>query len=197
MTRWLCLMVLCTACDCADSHELDAGETDATAEDARRDAPTEDARTDASRRDAPPIDVPADCPPSFVVRRCGDPLDVCAHDCVCGTRVVLEETCDVDEVGSCFRERSFCDALETRVWQSVEELECGLGPMGVETCNWTITFSAGRFEWSYSDAGESGPYTCGGDLITTDSVEGTWDRSTQTLTWDGVVYRPLGEACPD
>ncbi len=141
-------------------------------------------------------DTEIDCPPSATIRRCGDPLDTCAFPCACGTRGVLE-TCDIDETGSCFRDIPFCEALERRGWQSRDELECGLGDMGVVLCNWRIDFFRGRFDWSYSDVLESGDYTCTGDRVLSDRAEGQWDPMTRSLIWDGVAYRPLEEACPD
>jgi hypothetical protein len=69
-----------------------------------------------------------------------------------------------------------------------------LGPDGVVTCNWSIEFLAGVFLWNYSDVGETGSYTCDGDVVLgmpgSGEIQGSLDRTTGELTWDGVVYRP-------
>jgi hypothetical protein len=70
-----------------------------------------------------------------------------------------------------------------------------LGPDGVVNCNWSIQFLAGVFLWSYSDVGETGSYTCEGDTIMgvasgQRALQGFLDRTTDELTWDGVVYSP-------
>ncbi len=182
MIRAALVLVLCVGC--AKSKESDGGV------DASRDT------GGGPIVDASIVDTERDCPPAVLARRCGDPLDTCAFPCACGTRDVLE-TCDVDDTGSCFRSMPFCEALERRRWESRDELECGLGDMGVVRCNWQINFVGGRFDWSYSDVFESGAYTCTGDRVLSDRVEGRWEPMTGSLIWDDVLYVALPEACPD
>ena len=86
-----------------------------------------------------------------------------------------------------------CDVIDGRTYWSVDELECGLGPNGVVNCKWSIGFLAGVFEWSYSDVGEAGRYFCEGDVIMgvasgQRSLEGSLDRATGELIWEGEVY---------
>lgn len=87
-----------------------------------------------------------------------------------------------------------CEVIDGQTYWSVDELECGLGPEGVVTCNWSIEFLAGVFLWSYSDIGETGSYTCEGDDIIGMAggreVQGFLDRTSGELTWDGVLYSP-------
>ena len=58
----------------------------------------------------------------------------------------------------------------------------------------SIEFLAGVFLWNYSDVGETGSYTCDGNRILGKAgqreLEGSLDRTTGELTWDGVAYSP-------
>jgi hypothetical protein len=107
------------------------------------------------------------------------------------------QTCDFDDEGSCLRELTFCEALELRTFLSVDELECGLGPGGVELCNWRVELRGGRYEWGHSDVAESGTYTCTGSVVTADMYVGTWDDDREIFVWDGVDYEMAPAACPD
>ena len=93
-----------------------------------------------------------------------------------------------------------CTALEGRVFTSTRPLECGLGPAGVEYCNWTLSFqpmttSASQFQWTHSDVGETGTSECHGTNVVghpgpgRDYV-GSIDVEAGVLTWDGESYTP-------
>lgn len=85
-----------------------------------------------------------------------------------------------------------CEDLVGTTFLSIEELECGLGPKGVELCSWSVAFDeAGEYLWMYSDLGEGGSYSCDGGVITlgnNPSLEAVYDAETGILTWDGVEY---------
>jgi len=68
-----------------------------------------------------------------------------------------------------------CAFLVGRTFLSDEQLECGLGPNGVELCNWTVSFTATMFNYQHSDLGESSDYTCEAGVITAGSYTGTVD----------------------
>lgn len=78
--------------------------------------------------------------------------------------------------------------------ESVELLECGLGPNGVATCHWQLDFEFdGTYTWLYSDVGEGGHWRCEDGTIIADGGGqdhvGVWDDASQTLTWEGQVYQ--------
>jgi hypothetical protein len=80
---------------------------------------------------------------------------------------------------------------------SLDQMECGLGQNGVVLCPWRISFKAdGTYTWTFSDTGDSGPYTCNGTTVTglrsfgAGTVTGSYDAASGQLTWDGVVYIP-------
>jgi hypothetical protein len=83
-----------------------------------------------------------------------------------------------------------CEQIVGTTFFSVDELECGLGPDGVELCNWQITFEAdGEYIWMHSDVGEGGTYSCqGGNLFISGENDLDFDGATGILTWDGVEY---------
>ena len=83
-----------------------------------------------------------------------------------------------------------CDAIVGTSFLSIEELECGLTPMGVELCHWQLVFEDdGEYLWMHSDVGEGGTYTCEGGVISTDLPHDVaYDVATGILTWDGVEY---------
>ena len=81
-----------------------------------------------------------------------------------------------------------CAFLVGRTFLSDEQLECGLGPNGVELCNWTVSFTATMFNYQHSDLGESSDYTCEAGVITAGSYTGTVDAETGKLVWDGVAF---------
>ncbi len=146
--------------------------------------------------DAPsPTDAPTDapegsltCDASLYHRPCGEPNTSyhqrCAQECVCP--YLLFEVCDVDEVGSCGRTLSFCEAVEVFTF-------CA-GPRD-GACDWRIEFRSGRYEWAHSDVVESGEYTCDGTTVTSDMYEGSWDGVWQSLVWDGVRYQAVPPEC--
>lgn len=85
-----------------------------------------------------------------------------------------------------------CEAIVGATFASIEELECGLGPMGVELCSWTIVFEEdGDYLWQYSDVGQGGTYTCEGGVITVGNdpmLDASYEPASGILTWDGVEY---------
>ena len=81
-----------------------------------------------------------------------------------------------------------CAFLVGRVFLSDEQLECGLGPNGVELCNWTVSFTATMFNYQHSDLGESSDYTCEAGVITAGPHAGTVDAQTGKLVWDGIAF---------
>jgi hypothetical protein len=97
-------------------------------------------------------------------------------------------------------ENGACTALEGRQFLSSHPLECGLGPNGVEYCNWQLSFqpmtaSVSQFEWSHSDIGETGTSECHGSTVVGHpgpgrEYLGTIDLDTGVLVWDGETYTP-------
>lgn len=84
-----------------------------------------------------------------------------------------------------------CDAIVGATFLSADELECGLGPMGVELCHWQIVFEEdGSYLWMYSDIGQGGDYVCEGGVLVVDDpgLVVSYDPGTGILTWDGVEY---------
>jgi hypothetical protein len=84
-----------------------------------------------------------------------------------------------------------CALVLDQSYSSQEQLECGLGPNGVELCNWIIGFDGSQYTWSYSDVGQSDDYTCAGlDLLSVPEGEvlGSVSADGAVLTWDGVLY---------
>jgi hypothetical protein len=90
-----------------------------------------------------------------------------------------------------------CGQLAGKIYTSVDQGECGLGPNGVTLCHWTVSFDdAQNFRWAHSDVSEQGPYSCSHNQIVgqrgtnTSSIAGTIDSTTGQLTWDGMTYAP-------
>jgi hypothetical protein len=87
-----------------------------------------------------------------------------------------------------------CPQLEQRTFASVNQLECGLGPTGVQACPWHLAFDANDYySWQYSDVESGGMVTCSGAAITVAAGNGpaiaaAYDDATDQLTWDGQVY---------
>ncbi len=101
------------------------------------------------------------------------------------------------EHGSSPEAHGACTALEGASWQSVTQLECGLGPNGPELCNWHLTFStetldASRFDWAHSDVEQSGTVSCQDHTIVSTNgdatLTGTFDPAANTVTWVDVMY---------
>lgn len=86
-----------------------------------------------------------------------------------------------------------CQEVDGQTYLSIEQHECGQGPNGPVMCNWSIRFSAGAFDWSYSDIGTSGTYTCDGAQISGiaagSTFAGALDSETRVLTWNGIDYQ--------
>ena len=85
-----------------------------------------------------------------------------------------------------------CPLIAGMTFRSVTEHECGRGGL---MCRWSIAFMTSTFDWTYSDIGESGTYTCSGAMVTghgagSRTIAGQYDAASQTLTWDGVAYTP-------
>ena len=93
-----------------------------------------------------------------------------------------------------------CIALEGRRFESVNDLECGRSPSGVDLCKWQLQFTSrddesSVFSWQYSDIGESGHIECDGATISTTTssprqIDGTFDAVTQKLVWEDQTYVP-------
>jgi hypothetical protein len=84
-----------------------------------------------------------------------------------------------------------CEQIVGITFESIDELECGLGPMGVELCHWSVEFTVeGDYLWMYSDVGQGGSYACNGGMLTLDNpdIEAVYDPESGVLTWDGVDY---------
>lgn len=81
-----------------------------------------------------------------------------------------------------------CAFIVGKKFLSDEELECGLGPNGVELCHWSVSFTADEFMYLHSDLGEGSDYSCQDNVITTGIYVGTVDPDAGTLTWDGNSY---------
>lgn len=114
---------------------------------------------------------------------CPDPEMGCCGACAGETWVCFDGSPD-----------ALCEEIVGTTFQSVDELECGLGPMGPVLCHWTLQFAEdGNFMWMYSDVGEGGGYTCIQGEITLEGLETPdhlYDPETGILTWDGVDYEP-------
>lgn len=78
-----------------------------------------------------------------------------------------------------------CARLEQSTYASVKELECGLGPNGVELCRWSLSFTSSEFTWQHSDVGETGSFACKDGAITASPLGGT--SYTGTITADGTL----------
>ena len=82
-------------------------------------------------------------------------------------------------------------------FESLDALDCGLGPDGIVYCPWDLLLHAnGSFEWYYSDVVESGSWTCDGEIVTGTgvggrSIPGSFDVGTELLTWDGIDYSEI------
>jgi hypothetical protein len=112
---------------------------------------------------------------------CANNPEACCDACSGEQWLCVEETALGD-----------CGLVLGRTFTSLEELECGLGPDGVELCNWTVAFDFdGTFIWMHSDVGEGGTYACADGAITvTDGpqIVVDYDVDADILTWDGVQY---------
>lgn len=118
---------------------------------------------------------PCPCPPD---------AEACCGACAATTSVCLPVS-----------EGDACDALVGQHFESVEELECGIEPDGLGSCNWTVNFDdEGGYLWMYSDLGEGGDYLCDEGTITllnNPGLAASYDLPTQVLTWDGVAYSKI------
>ncbi len=107
----------------------------------------------------------------------------CCAACSAWTWVCTDEVAD----------EACAEVIGTTFW-SIDLLECGLGPVGVEMCHWSIHFEEdGTFSWMYSDVGDMGTYACVGGVLSITSgpmVDVSYDPGTDVLTWDGVDYLP-------
>ncbi|PIZ47503.1 hypothetical protein COY32_01535 [candidate division WWE3 bacterium CG_4_10_14_0_2_um_filter_41_14] len=95
-----------------------------------------------------------------------------------------------------------CNTMANSHFVSIAKHEVGLGPNGPAMGYWGITFQKGTplsdygeptFDWSYSDAGEYGTYTCSENTITAKlsnrTITATYNETTKILNWDGVDYK--------
>lgn len=114
---------------------------------------------------------------------CPEGAEACCGACAAEIWLCVEDVVD-----------AFCEAIVGTTFESIDELECGITPDGVELCNWQVRFEEnGEWLWMYSDVGEGGEYTCTGGVLTITNdatIEHAYDPETQTLTWEGVDYRP-------
>jgi hypothetical protein len=88
-----------------------------------------------------------------------------------------------------------CSLIAGKTFLSLNLMECGLGPNGVVSCNWRVSFTDGTYSWAHSDVVEDGGYSCDGATITTTRpvtsttpLLGRLDFQTGQLTWDGATY---------
>lgn len=85
-----------------------------------------------------------------------------------------------------------CDAVRNAQFNSVEDLEGGLGPAGPTKRKWTLSFSDKEYTWGHTDVVEKGSYTCSEFSLTgkfySTKYSASYDPRTDLLTWDGVVY---------
>jgi hypothetical protein len=114
---------------------------------------------------------------------CPEGAEKCCGACTGEIWLCVEEVTD-----------AFCDAIVGTTFESIEELECGLGPKGVELCHWQLRFEEnGEWLWNYSDVGQGGDYTCVGGVLTITNdvtIEHAYDPKTHILTLEGVDYQP-------
>ena len=86
-----------------------------------------------------------------------------------------------------------------RRYRSVDELEGGLGPHGVERMHWRLSFGKqdgqgrGDFTWDYSDVRSRGWYRLTNNRILTDSQGGNmppdrYDAAADRVLWQGRWY---------
>ena len=90
-----------------------------------------------------------------------------------------------------------CTGLEGKVFASLTQGECGLGPTGPVPCTWHLTFSTNdaqstAYAWQHSDYGVQGTVQCSSGSVTDNSgmTRGTYDAASQRLVWDSVTYAP-------
>ena len=92
-----------------------------------------------------------------------------------------------------------CIAIEGARFDSIRELDLGLGPDGVIMGHWTIYFENGNFSWTYSDISSTGVYECDGWNITghynngENEHNGTYNRETNILLWEGEEYIKISD----
>jgi hypothetical protein len=116
---------------------------------------------------------PCPCPPD---------AEVCCGACGAETSLCMPDTFD-----------AVCGSIIGQNFESVDELECGLEPMGPVLCHWTISFADdGSYLWMHSDVGQGGSYTCEAGVIAVDlGTAASFDPVTQILEWDGVLYQAV------
>jgi hypothetical protein len=153
-----------------------------------------------------PSGCPDDLTPILPGAGCYEPCDGSGDACMVGTctEVQVNPCVCPDGEGCCAAcgaiewlcveglPDAICEQIVGTTFSSVEELECGLTPMGPQLCHWTVVFEEdGDYLWQYSDVGQGGTYTCEGGVISVDNdpdLEASYDPVTGILTWDGVEY---------
>ncbi|MCA9653973.1 MAG: hypothetical protein H6712_03745 [Myxococcales bacterium] len=157
-----------------------------------------------------PASCPASVAPQLPIAGCYEPCAGPGAACSVGECTVVQiEPCpcppDAESCcGACAADEWLCleavpDATCAEIvgttFQSVDELECGLDPMGPVLCHWTLEFgSDGSFLWMYSDIGEGGTYSCVGGMVVLEGNETpdhSYDLETHILNWNGVDYEPV------
>lgn len=123
--------------------------------------------------------------------------------CQSGDRI-QDEAHSVVPVDSVYCETSLylgepCPEIMGRTFLSIEEHECGLGPLSETTlCHWSITFDTeGAFVWRHSDVVEGGRIRCTEHALEIvrfrQPVKTSYDSGANILNWDGVDYRQSDE----
>jgi hypothetical protein len=118
----------------------------------------------------------------------------------CLVTIVLAAACGgMQDPSTVEQQQGACIELEGRRFESLSELECGLGPNGIHLCRWSVSFAtrddtSSTFQWSHSDVGESGQVECNGTAITSvrtsRQVSGAYDPISGRLYWQGESYTP-------
>lgn len=95
-----------------------------------------------------------------------------------------------------------CNLISNSSFRSINQYEVGRGPNGPAMGYWDVHFQKGTtlsdygkptFQWSYSDVGETGTYTCRNNVLQVKfsdrSFTTRYDEIKEVLIWDGVEYK--------
>lgn len=110
----------------------------------------------------------------------------------------LTPTADVADTRPATSYADACQAVANARFTSVALLECGLGPTGISTCNWSLTFTDNsatrKVSWHRSDYVQTLSYECSGFALRASApgsdalYAGSYDPTTGVLRWDGQDY---------
>jgi hypothetical protein len=85
-----------------------------------------------------------------------------------------------------------CLEIAGASFQSVKDLEVGLGPDGVALGRWRVEFHGRNITYDSSDTRKSGTFTCSNGLLSASfeggQLQGRYDPTTRHLTLGGIEY---------